>query len=74
MLSENNKFVNYRISSDRLGKSILLVFQSLKARHILNRLGLVTHCLPFPCFSGKYRIHGKKIIPTSRPFPIFQMN
>ena len=42
--------------------------------HAMDRLGLVTHCWAFPCFSGKYRIHGKKIIPKSRPFPIFQMN
>ena len=28
----------------------------------------------FPASRKKYRIHGKKNIPTSRPFPIFQMN
>ena len=25
-------------------------------------------------FSGKSRIHGKEIIPASRPFPVLQMN
>ena len=28
----------------------------------------------FPASRKKYRIHGKKNIPTRRPFPIFQMN